>query len=111
MQKLPNLRMGFTQRRKLAALMALLGGALHFVFLAWPFLRARGVGEAAGWPVLIFDFPLVWLQGAGGRWFPALWEIGFSLVYYPVCGTAMYAAAGALIGWVMGSFRARRQRG
>ena len=93
MRRLPRTIIAF------AAILAL----FHIVVVAVPVLLSSGVGESQAFAAAFVDFPISWLL--------ALFPDGRGLLYgsspwlyisvFAVGGTLMYAAIGALIGWIV----------
>src|SRR5258707_15724035 len=76
---------------------------VHIIVVSIPVLLSGGSGESQAFAAAIFDLPISWLLG--------LFESGRGVLYgsspliyilvFAVGGSVMYAALGALVGWVM----------
>jgi hypothetical protein len=76
---------------------------VHIVVVSVPVLLSGGAGESQAFAATIFDLPISWLLG--------LFESGRRVLYgsspliyivvFAVGGSVMYAALGALVGWVV----------
>ena len=75
----------------------------HVIVVAVPVLLSSGSGESQAFAAAIFDLPIYWLMGlseGGRRVLYGSSPVGYILVFV-VGGTLMYAAIGAVVGWVM----------
>ena len=79
----------------------------HLVVVAVPVVSSGGSGETQAFITATFDLPIFWLLGSfpGGRAVlygasPSIYMLVFGLG-----GTFMYAAVGALLGWVINTVR------
>ncbi len=96
-------------RKQLTWILAGIFGAFHLAFVMGPYIVAGGTGEAVGWRMIVLDYPLSWVLQVTGL-FEHMESKAGGLVY-GVFGTAMYAAAGALIGYGIDKLRARNGAG
>ncbi len=76
-------------------ILASIFGLFHLIAVAAPFIAARGIGEEAGWRMIMYDFPLIWVVRA----LHLDSALGNGVLFITVFGTLMYAAVGAAIGY------------
>jgi hypothetical protein len=88
--------------------LAALFGLFHLAVVMGPYIAAGGVGEAVGWRLLIFDYPITFLLQVTGVMAHLNDAVGD--VIYGVFGTIMYALVGALLGYGIDRLRARRRQ-
>ena len=83
--------------RKVAIIVGITLGAIHFVVVGIPFMQSKGGGEAIGYLIVFVDFPLyVIAEFAFQRLL--LSSVTFNFVWFVVFGTIMYFLIGYGIG-------------
>lgn len=83
-------------KSKVPVVLAVLLGALHFLVVGIPFIRAGGGGERLLY-ILLIDYPLDRLAESIAR-VQLYNSVAFNFWWFPVLGTVMYAAVGYLLG-------------
>jgi hypothetical protein len=94
--------------RLFTALFAALGAAFHLIFAVFPLVTGPPNNLGAAFVVLYLDYPLLLFFRATELCDPLLNTSG-SIWLYSILGTAMYAAAGVLVGYGIDRLRSRRR--
>ena len=99
-------RNGTTRMKSLSrvvAVTAVIFAIIHVALVTIPVVVSGGAGESQAFAAAIFDFPIQWLLGlfAAGR--GVLYGSSHTtyILVFAVGGTVMYAAIGALAGWIL----------
>jgi hypothetical protein len=71
--------------------------AFHVVYVLYPYFAAGRHGEAVGWRLMLFDFPISWSYQAIGLGSVDPGWIG-DIFLFGVGGTVMYAGVAGLVG-------------
>ena len=90
---------------RIVAVTAVIFAIIHVAIVAIPVVVSGGAGESQAFAAAIFDFPIHWLLGsfAAGRGVLYGSSPTTYMLVFAVGGTVMYAAIGALAGWLLHS--------
>ena len=86
--------------RKVAIIVGITLGAIHFVLVGIPFMQSKGGGEAIGYLIVFVDFPLYVIAELVLQRL-LLNSVTFNFLWFVVLGSIMYFLIGYGIGMLV----------